>query len=807
MKIFIILFCLVLSLVSSISSAQTTINGIVTNRKGQPLPGANVLLLKATDSSLVKGSGVAKDGSFYFENIKPGNYLILSTHVGFGNLYLPPVTVSDSQSGLDLKTLTLVENGEELEQVSVVSRRPMIEQKIDRMIVNVKNSITSAGGTALDILERSPGVIVNRQAGSISMNGKEGVMVMINGKINYMPPSALVQMLANTSAGNIDRIELITTPPANLDAQGNAGYINIVLITDPEFGFNGGFSATMGYGDGINPAASFNFNYRKNGINLFGSYSSAVDKRKPYFANYRRTVNQGEVREYQTETDRYPTRYNHNARLGIDFQLSKKTVIGFLLSGYINRYDMHETVTNHILTNSRIDTIVITRNEEINNWRHAMGNVNFQHTLSEGETFSFDFDYLLYKNNQPFEYINDYHSGQQQFLFTEKVRTAKKTPIQFWVGKMDYTRKLSPKLSLEAGIKGTVSTFDNDVRVERSKTSNWEIDPDYTSFATLKEDIFAGYVGSNLNPDSKTTIKLGLRYEYTNSNLGTPVVKNIVDRHYGSLFPSFFISKKINDYKAVNFSYSRRINRPKFDDMAPFIFFFDPNIFFSGNPALQPSISDNVKFDFTYKRLMASLSYNYDNNSIAGFQSRVDPKTNKQIIYAENLDYLQTVALVVSLPFNITRWWTTQNNVTATWQQANAPLDNTTLKIEQANVNLMTTQTFQLAESFSLELTGFYQSTSIFGRYRVEPYGKVDFGVQKKFKNNNERLRFAVTDVFSTFKYVWVSNTENLTFSKTTLQFSKVTVNLTYSRNFGRNTVKAARSRNTGSMEERGRVQ
>ncbi len=236
----LIFFCLPL-----FSMAQTKIVGLVMNEKMQPLTGANVLLLKASDSSLVKGSGTGKDGSFSFENVKAGNYMVLATNVGFSNVYLPAIGIANAQPHMDLKIIQLTEEVVELREVSVQTRRPLLEQKIDRLVINVKNSITSAGSTALDVLERSPGVIVNRQANSISMSGKEGVMVMINGKINYMPVSALVQMLAGMNAGNIDRIELITTPPAGLDAQGNAGYINLVLITNPDFGFNGSFSASI----------------------------------------------------------------------------------------------------------------------------------------------------------------------------------------------------------------------------------------------------------------------------------------------------------------------------------------------------------------------------------------------------------------------------------------------------------------------------------------------------------------------------------------------------------------------------------
>ena len=798
----VILFCL-----PDFGMAQTTITGVVVNKNLQPIVAANVLLLKEIDSSLVKGSSTSRDGSFSFENVKTGDYLLMVTHIGFSSIYLPRFTTTSIPGNLDIKTIQLSDESEELQQVTIQSRRPLLEQKIDRMIVNVKNSITSAGSTALDVLERSPGVIVNRQNNSISMSGKDGVMVMINGKINHMPVSSLVQMLAGMNAGNIDRIELITTPPSNLDAQGNAGYINIVLINNPDFGFNGSLSATMGYGRGEVPAGTLVFNYRKDKINLFGDYSITIDGRKPNFTNYRRMTSQGTTREFVTATDRYPTRYSHNARLGLDYQVRKNTIAGLLLSAYINRYDMHETVTNRNFTNGQPDTVVVTKNVEVNNWRHASANINVHHTIKPGETISIDADYLLYQNRQPFDYNNNYYNGQQQFLFVENVRTRKKTPIKFIVGKMDYSKNLGSRISMEAGIKATFSTFSNAVSVERSQNSGWIIDKDYTSTAKLKESILAGYTGFNINPNDKTNIKLGMRYEYTNSNLGTALAKDIVDRHYGRLFPSLFVSRKINDDESINFSYSRRINRPTFNDMAPFIFFFDPNTFFSGNPALQPSISENLKTDFSYKKFLVSLSYSFDDNSIAAFQSTIEPKTGKQIIYAENLYWLKTLSLIVAMPFEITTWWNMQNNVIGTWQKASTTYMNSPVKIQLASLNARTTQNFQLPTNYSLELTAFYQTASIFGRYKVEPFGQLDIGMQKKFKNYNQRLRLAVRDLFSTNKWVWVTNIDTDNYVKTYLQFSTTTVSLTYSRNFGRTSVKAARERSGGSTEERGRVQ
>lgn len=790
-----------------ISVAQNRITGSVSNNMMQPLTGANILLLKSVDSSLVKGSAASKDGKFLFDNVKAGDYLVMATNVGFKSIYLPVLQVNGTPGELKLHPIQLAEESKELQAVHVQSRRPLLEQKIDRLVVNVKNSITAAGVSALDILERSPGVIINRQANAIAMSGKEGVTVMINGKISHIPVSALIQMLEGMNAANIDRIELITSPPSNLDAQGNAGYINIVLLNNPNYGFNGSVAASVGYGKGVITTNNINLNFRKNKINLFGDYAIGIDKRKPDFKNYRKVTDLGVTKEAITATDRFPTRSTHNARLGLDLQLTRKTVIGLLAAGNINRYDMHESITNQNFKNGIKDTLVDAYNEEVNSWRHAKFNFNLQHATGTGETFSFDADYLVYKNSQPFSYRNDYYDGVQQYLATENVRTRKKTPIHFWVVKLDYTKNLGKLVSMETGVKTTISTFDNDVSVERSSYNNtWHVDSLYTSLASLKEDICAGYLSFNITPDDLTQIKVGVRYEYTNSNLGTATKKDLVDRHYGRLFPSLFISHKLTEKQSVNFSYTRRINRPAFTDMAPFIFFFDPNTFFSGNAALQPSVTDNIKADFTFSKNLLSVGYSHDNDFIALFQSTIDPKTNKQIIFTENLNYVNTASFIAAIPIDINKWWALQTNLTGIWQKAAFNSEAGKSKADQAHLNIRISQSFQISKNYSAELNGYYQTASIFGRYKVKPYGQLDAGIQKKFRNNNEKLRLAVNNIFSSVKWAWQTNTGMDNFSKTELRFNGITVNLSYSRSFGRNSVKSARDRSTGSSEESGRV-
>ena len=794
------LFCFIATCVS----AQVKIYGIVTDLANKPVAAANVLLLNYLDSSLVKGTITKAQGNYSFENIKPGKYFTLISYTGFKSLYTNPVETNkeDINSG----SFQLVKEEKELNTVTILARKPMFEQKIDRMVINVKNSITSAGGSALEVLEKSPGVVVNRQNNSIALNGKDGVVVMINGKVSRMPMDAVVQMLNGMNASNIDRIELITTPPANFDAEGNAGFINIVLLTNPNKGLNGSYSLTIGYGNGVAPAASMNFNYRNKKINLFGDYSFTWKNPEQDWYFFRKMISQGIQTDNTTETLRHTKEGQQNARLGIDIQLTPKTIIGALVGGYDSKWNMTAYNTLSIVKNNIPDTTVSIVNTELNHWKHAMANINFSHTFKEGEAVTADLDYLYYKDNNPNDYVNKYFNGNGVALNTEQTRSTKLTPIKIWVGKVDYTKRLSKKVFAEGGVKLALSKFINDVAVETKQQNNWVKDPDLTAKYKLKEDVAAAYTALSIEASAKTRLKLGLRYEYTVSNLGSVSQQNIVDRKYGRLFPSVFLSHKIDDNNSFNLSYTRRITRPTFEDMAPFVIFIDPFTFFSGNSGLQPAFSNIVKADYLVKSFVFSVSYTKEDGSIAGFQPKTS-KDNKQIFAAENLDYIKTVNISLSLPFTITKWWTMQNNIQGNWQQLSAIYSKGPFRVEQKNFSFNSSQNFTLPHNYSMELSGFYQSKSLFGASVIKGRGLVNFGAQKKFTDNKSKLRFAVNNIFDGGDFNGITNipSENI-YSALNLRFMFRTYVLTYSYNFGNNTIKNRRQHSTASDEEQSRV-
>jgi len=321
----------------------------------------------------------------------------------------------------------------------------------------------------------------------------------------------------------------------------------------------------------------------------------------------------------------------------------------------------------------------------------------------------------------------------------------------------------------------------------------------------LKEDIEAVYASVDINADSRTEIKAGLRYEYTNSNLGSDSLKNIVDRHYGNLFPTFYITRKFGEVHSLGLAYSKRITRPTFRDLAPFLIFVDPTTFFSGNPALQPSLSDVVKVDYGYKKYMLSLSYTYEKAPIANFNPSIDSVTNVETLRSVNLENEKSVAAVLTLPFDVRPWWKVAFNITGVWGRTSAVYNGSPIQIDQKYVNANMTQTFRLPKDLSFQLSGFYQSRSFFGTYEVKAFGSLDAGVQKKMGKGNWRLNYS--NILNTMVF-WPSIDRpdlNLV-TRAELRFVFPAVRLTYSRSFGNEKLRSSRQRSTGAEDEKGRV-
>ncbi|KAA3437636.1 outer membrane beta-barrel family protein [Rufibacter hautae] len=791
---------------------QFSISGKVGERAAEPMPFANVLLLNGTDSVLIKGMLARENGTYVFENVKAGQYRVAASMVGYGKSFSPAFSVPFSENGSKEVNLVLSGGSTALKEVKVVGQKPLFEQQLDRLVVNVQGSIVSAGATALEVLERSPGITVNRQSSTMSIAGKDGVIVMINGKQNRVPISALIQMLGGMNAGNIEKIEIITTPSAQYDAEGNAGIINLVLKKNENFGTNGAYSLTLGYGWYEKPSGTFNLNHRTEKLNLYTDYSFFRDHSYNRIKNTRQVSYEGEILQTSSVNRREPVTTNHTARVGFDYTFSGKTTLSGLVSGFSDRWSTgpkEERGASQTLRNGVLESGVRSTHVEENHWRHIMGNLSFNHKLTQTQEFSLDTDLLFYHDRNPHEYTNAYTFYSPAEVREEKLTMEKTTPIHLWVSKADYRNKLSENTTLEAGLKATLSELENEVAVQDNRDGVWTPNAEFSQHIRMLEDIGAAYVNfSHLLP-FKVKLQTGLRYEYTHTDLSTIEGTPIVNRRYGNLFPSIFVSRDLTKKSSLQVSYSRRIMRPTYDNLAPFVYFIDPNTFLSGNTNLKPTITDALQTTYRFHdRFLVTLGYSYDHTPIIDWQMHLDSATNKQYARAENLKHRRNYSLTLSLPFNPTGWWQIQSNFLATWINNTGLYDGKEITLNSGFANVNLNQTFKLPKSFTAEVSGSYQTRTPFGISYINPFGSLNAGVQKELPDEKGVFRLSINDIFWTDRFKLLSDVKELNlYSSFSGVFSDPRiVRLTYSRNFGNRKMKVATRRETSSEEERKRA-
>lgn len=786
---------------------QTSVSGQVQDSEGKGIPFVNVLLLQAKDSSLVKGMVSSEGGVFQLDQVQGGTYLVAASMVGYEKRYLAPFTIGVGQNRLDLPPLVLPQAANQLGEVSVVATKPLFEQQIDRLVVNVQSSITAAGSTALDVLERSPGITVDRQNGGLVMNGKQGVMVMVNGRLNRLPLSAVVQMLAGMNASNVDKIELITTPPAQYDAEGNAGMINIVLKDNAAYGTNGSYSFFAGHGFFEKAGANFNVNYRTPKFNLFADASLLWDHFWFQIKNDRLVTHENQLTQTSTVSNRPSYRWVYNTRLGFDYKLTAKTTIGGLLVGFDNKWKQLARNTTNILKDDQLATAILIQDREKNNWAHGMGNLNIRHAFTRDHHISLDLDYLRYYHYNPHWYTNTYQHLEENSQPVDKINSSIKVPIQMWVAKADYAMPFGKASKLEAGLKGTISRLKNDVSLEWLQGGTWQTDVEFTQHYRMLEDIGAAYVTFHHPINVKTKLQTGLRYEYTHTHLSSLDQPGLVKRRYGNLFPSVFVSREMGKESNLQLSFSRRISRPTYSDLASVFTYFDPYTLLIGNSSLRPAYTNSFQAVYQFRKsYLLTLGYSKDTDAI-NWLVRIDPISNTQITYKGNLTSLNTLSLGVSLPVRVSSWWQMQNHLAAGWQRSIVDYQGETIHNSRRYGQVNTVHTFRLPADFSVEVSGIYHTRTLFGMATQKPLGTLNVGIEKKLKKEKGKLQIAVSDLLWTNRldYHYFNPTVNLDQS-IGVNFEPRVVRLTYSHNFGNKNVEAATKRATSSEEERSRV-
>jgi outer membrane receptor protein involved in Fe transport len=792
----------------SLAFSQHIIEGNVQSAEGQPLAFANVLLLNIQDSSLIKGAVVNESGLYTFEGLKPGSYLIAVRMVGYRTCYSQAFTLSSATGTHHIEPLVAVAEERHLQQVTVRASKPPFEGQLDKLVVNPSGMITAAGGTLLEVLERSPGVRIDRQNGGITLSGKQGVMVMINGKLSRLPVETLLQMLSGMNVENVEKIELITNPPAKYDAEGNAGLINIILKRRQDEGTNGSFSLMAGYGRYEKGSGSFQLNHNRRRVNLFANASYLYDNNWFDFLAKRSQPVGGELWYNEQYSDRYIKNYTSDFRVGMDVSLGKQTMLSAQLQGLLNekKGNSYNTSFTQLLgaaqpfTESRLLWV------ENNRWHNMGGSLGLSHTFAKGQSLNVDVDYQHYTNNAPFTLdITDFYSTHSQILPVQAVNTTKHTTIDFWVLKADYTRVISKQWKLETGIKVNRSDINNVLGIEKKLENHFIVDTAMSSKAVLQENIGAVYGNLSGKIGAKTDLQLGIRAEATHTHIQNIEGEPLLDRKYLNLFPSASLSHQLTSKHTLNLSYSRRITRPGYTELAPSFFLTDPSTYYVGNIHLKPAYSSSMRTGYGYKnRYFFHLGYSRERNSIFRHQPVMRPGRPELIHMVQNFDQVEVLSLELTLPLTITPWWETQNNLAGFIRTARTKFDIAPFYQRNVIGNVNSVHSFRLKNQWSLELSVLYQSFIPYGVMSLRSMTNVVIGIQKVLPNNKGRVSLTANDLLWTNQLRWYTSfVEQQSYFKATLRSAPRIIKISYTCSLGSKTLKAVRERQTAEEEKR----
>ena len=811
----LLLVCLFIAAGSFAQNNTGKITGIITDNTGKAVQSASVSLLKAKDSVLVKLAITGKDGAYEFENVKEGDYRLAITSVGFEKTFSKSFSVT-AAALTKMESLQLNEVAKGIEGVTVTAKKPFIETKIDKTVVNVDASPTSAGATALEVLEKSPGITVSND-GAISLRGKAGVIVMMDGKQTFLSPTDLANLLKNMPASAIDQIEIMTNPSAKYDASGNSGVINIKTKKGRTAGFNGSVMAgiTTSYYEAngtfyVIPKSqnSINFNYRKNKINFFGNYNPNFFSGRSQLQFTRTKLNQAkDILGYNdVETQFKFGNNNHTLKLGLDYFADKKNTFGIVVSGFtFSGHPTPTTVTTTADENHQVLSTMVSQTDNRIRFKNLTSNFNYRHVFdTTGRELTADFDFITYSNTSNMQLVTDFYQGNGMPSGDPlKLKGHLPASINIYSVKSDYVHPFKKGGRLEAGFKSSFVENDNLVDYKRWNGSDWVSDGRSNHFI-YDENINAVYLNANKQV-KKWSFQAGLRLENTIAKGYQYNNDSTFKRNFTNLFPSTFISYELSKTNTVTISYSRRITRPNYQDLNPFIYFLDSLSYRKGNPFLLPQFTHNIELSHSFKsKLITTFNYNSTNRVISQIL-----KPDGDIVYmtSENVARFRNIGVSITAPVPVTKWWNLNLFTNIFNNHYEGTYENRPLDISYTSFMINMTQTFTLKQGFTLEMTGFYRAKGVDQLTISEPMYMISFGGQKQVLKGKGTVRLNLRDPF------WLQRFKGRTQydivdNRVQNRWDNRQVTATFTYRFGKNGQQnpPPRRRSSASQDEQNRV-
>ena len=624
--------------------------------------------------------------------------------------------------------------------------------KPDKTVFNVENSINASGSTAFELLQKSPGVLVDNND-NIMLKGRGGVLLQVDGRDMHLSGTELMDYLRSINSTEVDLIELISNPSSKYEAKGTAGIINIKLKRNKNFGTNG--SVTLGYavGDYSKYNTALSLNNRSKKFGFFSSYGNNWGTRKMEMNFYR----EQSPYIYNSSSVFLNSGLNHNYNVGVDYYASKKNTFGIMVTG--NHRDPHgkNTSRNKIGNfNSELPDSILQSDQTTEGRANNMAlNLNHRFTGTGGMEFSTDFDIAYYdgfRNNfQPNIYTL---ADNITVLSSTYNRSVTSTKINIYTLKSDYSRDLL-KGKLGLGYKISMVNTDNDYDFFNISNGSEILDQTRSNQFSYSENVYAAYINYQFKLKS-FQFQAGLRAELTASegdlkNAADSLDDKNVKRDYTDLFPSGGITYTWNQMNSTALLYSRRINRPNYQELNPFEFKLDELSTRKGNPFLNPQYSQKIELSHTYKYASTiSVGYSHTDDFFAQITDTLEG--GKSRLIPRNLATEKILNLSLASSLQLFKWYSVYFNTGVNNQKYHADFGRgKTINESVTSFNLYAQNTFKLPMNFTFEISGWYNSAGMWsGSYVTKPNGSLDIGLQKKLFNDRANLKLSYSDLLNT---------------------------------------------------------
>jgi outer membrane receptor protein involved in Fe transport len=763
--------------------AQSNINGTVTDAEGHLLDGVTITL---SQQNKYIATAITDLGHFTLKGVAKGNYTLAAMSMGYQSY------TKELQLPTDSITITLPSDHKQLQGVTVSAAKPVIERKTDRIVFNVENSIIASGGTSWEALTKAPGVTVNAD-NSISAYRK-GVEVYMDGKPLHLSGDDLVNYLQGLPSSTITKIEVLTNPPASFEAQGGS-VINIVTKKVKKQGINVAFNGSYIQGIYGSYNGSATFNYRKDKLNIYGTYGYG---HKHTYMDNRTDINFGD--SYWRTTDHNVLNSNsHNYRLGVDYQLTDNQILGVLVTGNNRAGNSEGSIPTRIYSTdkSTLDSTLQTNSTDRKGGSGYTYNINYSLKLDSGKrSLNVDLDYAPYETHS-YAHVNTISSSSAPYqIYTPTIQN-----INIFSGKADYAYTLG-KWSVTSGLKYSSIKSDNKFTFIESDV----LMPDKSNHFEYTESTSALYTNIS-GTFNKLTVQGGLRAENTNTRGYSYTLDSLNKRSYFKLFPTAFLQYKLNDDNQLQLTYGYRIDRPEYARMNPARHYSSPYNYYVGNPSLQPAFVHNVELGYTYKENY-TITANY--TSISNIFTNVtvqDNATKNYYITHENLGLSVNAGLRLSAALHPANWWEINVDAGGYYQQEKSAYLQGHYNLKMFTYDARLNQSFTLNKKHGVaaEVTVQYIGPGIQNIYHYESLSEVDLGVKANVMKGKGTVRLTANDIFNAFTYrvnINYLDQQSFFYHKTESRLAT----LSFSYRIGKD-IKAARSRNTASEEEKKRAQ